>query len=187
MQLAEWLEARGYWANVLKELRSVMMQTERAGKTKFTADTGFWIERFAPDCAGGAPGAMTPPAAVNPPGGGGPGRNPRGGPGGGGGGPGGRQPRGGGPGFGRGPNLPGGREETCSTISLLCRGVDLTHLGPNASTAFVYLFDDLLKTNSMFVATNSGIVGNLSPDETTFKAKTFTIQANVTPKRPLRL
>jgi hypothetical protein len=83
--------------------------------------------------------------------------------------------------------LPGGREEVCSTISLVCRGVDLTHIGPNASTTFVYLFDDLLKTNSMFVTTNSGIVGNLSPDETTFKAKTFTIQANVTPKRALRL
>src|SRR5881394_713099 len=104
LQLAEWLEARGYWANVLKELRSVMMQTERAGKGKFNIDTGFWIERLAPDCAGGTPAAMTP-AAVNPPPGGGPGGR-RGGPGGGGpggggpggGGPGGRGNRGGGPG-----------------------------------------------------------------------------------------
>jgi hypothetical protein len=83
--------------------------------------------------------------------------------------------------------LAGGREEVCSTISLLCRGVDMTQIGPNTTTAFVYLFDDLLKTNSMFAATNSGIVGKMEPDEATFKAKTFTIQANVTPKRPLRL
>ena len=83
--------------------------------------------------------------------------------------------------------LAGGREETCSTISVVCRGVDLTQIGANANTTFVYLFDDLLKTNSMFVATNSGIIDKLIPDDTTYKAKTFTIQANITPKRPLRL
>ncbi len=195
LQFSEWLEARGYWANVLKELRAVLMQTERDGKEVCKADTGFWIERFAPDCAGGTLTGQGP-AAVNPQPGGGPaGRNPRGGPGGapGGGGPGVRGnrggPGGGGPGGfgGRGPGLPGGREEECSTITLLCRGVDLTHIAPTNNTAFIYVFERNLKANSMFMATNSELIGSLTPDEATFKAKTFLIQVKVTPKRPLKL
>lgn len=190
LQLSAWLEARGYWASVLNELRKVMIQTERDGKAEFKTDTGIWIERFVPDCAGGTPAAMAPGAPVPgaapamPPGG-------RRGPGGGGPGGFGR----GGPGGGRGPggfggpaaNLPAGRAEECSTVSVVCRGVDLTHVAPNANTTFAFLFDKNLKTNSMFSATNSGIVGNLSPDDVTFKSKTFTIQANITPKRPLKL
>lgn len=197
LQLASWLEARGYWANVLKELRNVMMQTERDGKAEFKTDTGIWIERFVPDCAGGLPGGMAPgapnpmpaaPAPAAPPGRGRGMGAPPGGAGGGRGGRGGQGGFGNPGGFGgRGPSLAAGREEECSTVSLVCRAVDLTQVAPNANTAFAFLFDKNLKGNSLFSATNSGIVGNLSPDDVTFRAKTVTIQANVTPKRSLKL
>ena len=190
-QLADWLEARSYWGALLMELRNVMIKTEREGKETFKTDTGIWIERMVPDCAGtvaGTPGGTVPgaPGAPSvPPGGRGPG------PGGGG--------RGPGPGGGRGPGGRGpggaaaqfgvGREETCQTINVLCRGVDLTHVAPNGNTAFAYLLDKNLKASPMLTATNnaSAIVGNLTPDDVTFGVKTFTVQVVITPKRPLKL
>ena len=81
-----------------------------------------------------------------------------------------------------------GREETCQTINVLCRGVDLTHVAPNANTSFAYLLDKNLKESAMFGATNnaSGIVGNLTPDEGGL-LKTFTVQVVITPRRSLKL
>jgi hypothetical protein len=74
-----------------------------------------------------------------------------------------------------------GGADTCSSITLLCRGVDLSQAGPNANTEFSYILGDQLKTNSMFVSTNTGIVGNLVPE-----GQTFTVQVTVQLKRPLR-
>jgi hypothetical protein len=176
LQLGSWLEARSYWGTLLNELRNVLMKTEREGKAQFKTDTGIWIERFVPDCAGAGP-AFVP--APNEPGPGGRG-------------PGGRGP--GGPGGGRGPGGPGGvrgpgggpaggpSDLVCSTINIICRGVDLTHVAPNANTTFAFMLDKELKASPMLAATNSGIVGNLSPE-----GKEFTVQVVVTPKRPLKL
>jgi type IV pilus assembly protein PilM len=195
MQLADWLEDRSYWGALLMELRNVMIKTERDGrqmlKEKFKTDapTGIWIEQFQPDCAGthGAPDAQGVPAAGGPgapggpntpPGAGpGPARPRRGGPGGG---------RGGGPGGGNPMTFAAGREDICQTINVLCRGVDLTHVAPNAASDFVYLLDQNLKASSM-LHTNSSIVGDLKPDDAAFGVKTFTIQVVVAPKRPLKL
>ncbi len=177
VQLGEWLEDRSYWGKVLNDLRDVLLKTERAGKEQFKVDTGIWIERFAPDCLGGPAGA--PPPDANP--GGFRRRGPGGGRGGG--------PGGGGPGFG-GPR--GGGPDSCNTISLVCRGVDLTTRvaadPAKANITFAFMLDRELKASSMFLgATNSGIIGNLSPDDTTFDYKTFTVQVIVTPRRPLKL
>ena len=83
--------------------------------------------------------------------------------------------------------FPSGREDTCQTINVLCRGVDLTHVAPNASSDFAYLLDQNLKASSMLQATNSSIVGDLKPDDSAFGVKTFTIQVVITPRRPLKL
>jgi hypothetical protein len=182
-ELADWLEDRSYWAAVLNELRHVMMRTEAAGKAANKTEVGIWIERFEPDCAGTAPAANIPiaPPTVNPPPGGRD-RGMRGGPGGGG--PGGGRFGPGGRGFRSAEGAPPG--SVCSTINIVCRGVDLTHVNANANTAFAFLLDKELKANAMF-ATNSGILATSLPDETAFPAKTFTIQAVVTLKRPLKL
>jgi hypothetical protein len=79
-----------------------------------------------------------------------------------------------------------GREDICQTINVLCRGVDLTQVAPNAASDFVYLLDQNLKASSM-LHTNSSIVGDLKPDDAAYGVKTFTIQVVVAPKRPLKL
>lgn len=177
-QLSAWLEDRAYWGGVLNELRNIMIKTEREGKAQFKTDVGIWIERFVPDCT------MAPTrnpnegdAAAPPPGGGGPGGRR---------GPGGRGPGGrmGGP--GRGPG--GSAVDVCSTINILCRGVDLTSVAPDANAKFVLgVLDNELKSSPMLVASNSQVTGNLALDEVTFPAKTFTLQIRVTPRRPLKL
>ena len=80
-----------------------------------------------------------------------------------------------------------GESNACATITILCRGVDLTHIAANADTTFAFLLDKELKNSPMLSATNSGIIGNLSVDDSTYLGKTFTLQAIVTPKRPLKL
>ena len=172
-QLATWLEDRAYWGALLNELRNVMIKTEREGKAQFKTDVGIWIERFTPDCtvavtASSAPVEASPAAPVPGPGG----RRPRGGPG-----------RGG---PGRGPGGPTG--DLCSTINILCRGVDLTPVAPNANTTFALgVLDKELKSSPMLNASNSQVTGNLTLDDKTFEAKTFTLQISVTPKRSLKL
>jgi len=178
MQLGEWLEDRIYWGAVLNDLREVLIRTERAGKEQFTVDTGIWIERFVPDCVSGAPVTAAPGEAM-PPGGG-----RRGGPG-----PGGRRGGGpGGPGGGGGPRGP----DSCNTINVVCRGVDLTTRvaaeAAKANITFAFTLDRELKASPSFLGgTSSGIIGNLSPDDTTFLYKTFTVQCTITPRRPLKL
>ena len=177
LELSAWLEDRAYWGKILMELREVLIRTERAGKEQFKTDTGIWIEKFSPDCAGTLPPGAAPMAEAAtpaPPPGQPPGRP-------------GRPTRG--PGRDRfGPSgVRTGESNECATITLTCRGVSLTHIAPNADTTFAFLLDKELKNSPLLSATNSGIIGNLSVDDTTYIGKTFTLQAIVTPKRPLKL
>lgn len=172
LQLASWLEGRAYWGNVLMELRDVMMRVEKAGKAQFKTDTGIWIEKITPECSSGAPAAMAaadPNAAAVPPA------------------PMGRGPGTRGPRRGTGVGTGSGRDEICATMSIVCRGLDLTQVAPNANTTFAYKLDEELKASALFFPTNTGIVGKLVPDDKTFEAKTFTVDVQVTPKRPLKL
>ena len=192
-QLAAWLDDRAYWGTLFMELRNVLMKAERAGKLEFKTDTGIWIEQFIPDCAvNGPPGSngglpMEVPAAVPIPGVGG--RGGRGGaPGGGGAG-------GGGPGGGAPVPLGGGRRgrpvvdpnarsaDSCNTIVVICRGVDLTHVAPDANDKFVLgILDKELKASPLLTATNQVVVGNILTDK-----ETFSVQLSITPRRPLKL
>ncbi len=65
--------------------------------------------------------------------------------------------------------------------------MDLTHIAPNANTTFAFLLDKELKNSPLLSPTNSGIIGNLSVDDSTYPGKTFTLQAVITPRRPLKL
>jgi hypothetical protein len=176
IQLGEWLDDRGYWGSVLRDLREVMLKTERAGKEQFKVDTGIWIERFVPDCvAPPGPGGAPAQPAAGPPGmqRGGRGNFRRGG-------------AGGGPGSGPRVNDP----EVCTTINMVCRGVDLTSRvatdPAKANVSFVFMLNSALQASPAF-STNSGITGTLSLDEGLYKYKTFTVQAVVTPRRPFKL
>ena len=56
----------------------------------------------------------------------------------------------------------------------------------NANIKFAYKLDEELKGNSIF-ATNTGVIGNLVADDKTFKAKTFTVDVVLVPKKSLKL
>lgn len=45
-QLGEWLENRVYWADILGEMRRVLVETERASRVKLGADVGVWIDKL---------------------------------------------------------------------------------------------------------------------------------------------
>jgi type IV pilus assembly protein PilM len=172
-QLVAWLEDRAYWGELLNELRNVMIKTERAGKEEFKTDTGIWIERFTPDCmTAGQPGMGVPPPAnpnpQNPPAGAQPPQR-----------PGGRgfrnRPGGGGPGGG-GPNAP------CETFSVICRAVDLTPMGATANSRLGFILQSNLQASPLLNPSNSYFIGKTDPNN-----YTFTLQAQITPKRPLKL
>ncbi|MEY2427324.1 MAG: type pilus assembly protein PilM [Verrucomicrobiota bacterium] len=67
-QVVGWMSDRYYWADVLTELRHVLIRVEELTKTKLRADTGVWIEQFTTatnkpegDLSGGQP--MVSPGA----------------------------------------------------------------------------------------------------------------------------
>src|SRR5580765_5152517 len=45
-QVVLWMSERYYWADVLNELRNVLVKVESGMKTKLRTDTGIWIEQF---------------------------------------------------------------------------------------------------------------------------------------------
>jgi len=45
-QVVEWVGDRYYWADVLSELRNVLMRVETGARAKFRSDAGVWIEKF---------------------------------------------------------------------------------------------------------------------------------------------
>jgi type IV pilus assembly protein PilM len=45
-QVATWMEDRYYWADVMAELRRIMVSVERTTKDKLSVDTGVWIEQL---------------------------------------------------------------------------------------------------------------------------------------------
>src|SRR5438876_7392918 len=45
-QVVEWIHDRYYWADVLGELRRVLMRVEEGTKGKMRTDAGIWIEQF---------------------------------------------------------------------------------------------------------------------------------------------
>ncbi|HWQ91598.1 MAG TPA: type IV pilus assembly protein PilM, partial [Clostridia bacterium] len=45
-QIVEWLGNRYYWADVLSELRQVLIRVQGGMQSKLRADTGIWIEKF---------------------------------------------------------------------------------------------------------------------------------------------
>ncbi len=75
-QLVAWMNDRYHWADVLSELRQVLIRVEGGMRAKLRTDTGVWVEQFitaqqrsAADsaAAGFAPTAVALPAAEAPP------------------------------------------------------------------------------------------------------------------------
>lgn len=172
LQLAAWLEGRAYWGILLNEFRDLLIKTERDGKEMFKTDTGIWFEKFIPDCAGNAPAAFAaapdPATGAQPAPGVPPGprrRGARGGP----------APGQGGPSGGEG----------CSTITVLCRGVDLTSVKAGANDSMAFLLKNNLTASSL-ISSNTTL-GEIKLDNATYLVPTFTVQVNIGLKKPLKL
>ncbi len=167
-----WIEERPQWANILAELRRVMLDAESEGKSKFGRDTGVWIEKVELRSASTLP---LVPGGVNPvaP----PTRTPRPG------GPGNRQPP---PGSGPGPRLKPAPATEAGTpgqiIHLLCRGVDLTTPKGGENTEFAFMVGAGLKANPLFDPVNTGLVGVMSKPAD----YTFTFEVSLALKRPIK-
>jgi type IV pilus assembly protein PilM len=54
-QVVDWVNNQYYWADVLTQLRNVLIRVETGAKSKFRADAGVWVERMitAPEGAEG--------------------------------------------------------------------------------------------------------------------------------------
>jgi type IV pilus assembly protein PilM len=51
-QVTTWTERRFFWADLVMELRRLMIEAERAASEKLGVPTGLWIESFKPDVPG---------------------------------------------------------------------------------------------------------------------------------------
>jgi hypothetical protein len=66
-QISAWLDQRYYWADVMTEVREVLVKVEGGMKNRFRTDTGIWVDEFItaaqrvddPSMAGAAAGADT--------------------------------------------------------------------------------------------------------------------------------
>jgi len=68
-QVVEWVGDRYYWADVLSELRNVLMRVETGARAKFRSDAGVWIEKFitaSETAEGDTPGADASAGVASP-------------------------------------------------------------------------------------------------------------------------
>ena len=189
-QVVAWMDDRYYWADVISELRNVLMRVEAGTKAKVHADTGIWIEYFttAEPTAESAFGEMagmqtpvppvTPPAANNPyanynyAGGGAPQPTPA------------PTPEGGAtPGAVATPEpgLARAGSNAVVRIDVTFRAVSLASTSASANTDLAYAVLNELNTSPMFEAKFSG---NPTPDE---PPGTFSFPVMIKLKRPLKL
>ena len=174
-----WLGDRTYWANVLMELRRLLIQVENEGKKEFETDTGMWIDSFEP---------VIPLLSV-----GTPGKGPKP--------PGRRQPRTApagpvplvpppNPALNPPPLDPPLSLETnaltgCITsVVLRCRLVDMKSVGADANSKFAFMFEGMLTNSPYFLQEGTKLSGNLDPAGDNL---TYSFQVNLVLKRPLKI
>jgi hypothetical protein len=192
-QFANWLQDRYYWADVLTELHNILIRVEADSTAKFHVSTGVWIERFisAPvEEPGGfnpfGPGGGSGPGPMRPPGGGEqsareralmerrmlpPGQPPPD-----------SQP----------PPAPTSRKSgqgstnVIDTVTLVCRGVDITSASPSANTDIEFALQDELLKSPLFDPnpTNTGLAGDHALDP---NSGTFVFGVKLKLKRPIKL
>jgi type IV pilus assembly protein PilM len=166
-QIVGWMNNRYYWADVMQELRQVLIRVEAGTKAKLRTDTGVWIEQLyttqPPLLTGEVPPGMQPPPmpVTDAPGA-----------------PGQVAPV--------SPVSPAAKAATNAVITVTFRAVSLTSTANMASadtdTAFAVLNE--LKGSPLFDPDGTGFVGTISPPE---PPGTFTFGVTIKLKRPLKL
>jgi type IV pilus assembly protein PilM len=190
-QLTTWVDNRYYWADVLTELRRVLIRTEQRSQKELKTDTGIWIEQFLTV-------AMTAPSAdmmMTP--GPGPGVNPTlspemqryrdatlqpGQP------PPPVQPTPGAPPGDVANPAPASDLALVTTnqigsFKILCRAVDLSAVQADANSTIVTIFESELRASPMFDPSGTHVTSNILPDG----QYTFTVSLLVALKHPLKM
>jgi len=191
-QMAGWMEDRYYWADVLSELRRVLIQTEEKTRKTVNRDTAVWIERLIVGAPSGAEPAETAPGSIPPPAGsqvdpelarrygdrwGAPtdvrAESPPPAP---------VQPT--------EPPVPGAEQPAAPapdaandapTIMLVCRAVSLSSAVASGNTDLAFAFLSELKTSPLVDPEKTAFSGNIGADE---PPGTFTFGVTVKLKRP---
>jgi hypothetical protein len=139
-QIAEWMEERYYWGDVLKELRFALIRSENAIKKKLSAqkpdvEAGIWIEQMTTmaNLQNPAPGGGPNPALSQ------------------------RSPQAG--------TSPDAAPNQTSTVTLICRAVNLSNVDPSANSEIAYAVENELKTSPFFDPKATQLTGQITPDE----------------------
>jgi type IV pilus assembly protein PilM len=165
-QITNWMEERYYWGDVLAELRRVLIRSEDDIKKKLSAirpgvEAGVWIEQLT---LGNTPGPATGPGAV-------PISTPVASP-------------------GENEAVPGATPNPpstpnpSSTLTLVCRAVNLSNIDPSANTDIAYTVLNELQANPLFDPKATQLRGDITPDDAT---GTFTFGITVGLQHPLNL
>ncbi|MGI8966402.1 MAG: pilus assembly protein PilM, partial [Limisphaerales bacterium] len=138
------VDARFYWAELLNEVRRIMIETEAKSKEQLNTEVGIWIKTFSPTLPTGtdfAAPAAGPSEFVDPA----------------------FAAR---YGVGKGAGMPAPTPAAApsadsandiTTITLLCEGVNLDKISPSANGKVAYVLkDELMK--SPYFSTNDGVV-----------------------------
>ncbi len=185
-QLTEWSEQRFYWADVLAELRRVLMQAEAVRKQEMGVDNGVWIESFTSATPGltAAPttGAEEEPAPT-------PfyynrlmmeryGLIPRGAP----------LPPEGEPGAAPAAAKPATPASTnqITTITVKCQGLNLKKLDPSANDKLAFAVRDGLQASPLFDHKKTKLSGEIEQVDAT-NSVTFSFGLNLELKHPMNL
>ncbi|HYG21589.1 MAG TPA: type IV pilus assembly protein PilM [Verrucomicrobiae bacterium] len=194
-QLGNWMTGRYYWADLLTEVRRVLIKSEQLSQQKLRADTGIWIEQmlttvpsmpaFDPNMGMspvyGQPGGYTTPYGMSerdrmiamergigtPP--------PVEGEGG---------LAAGDPNAAPLPQVASITTNEISVVKIVCRAVDLSSVVSDANTTIIYTLENELKASPMLDPKTTQIIGAIAPDEAT---RTFTVTFLLSLKNPLKL
>jgi type IV pilus assembly protein PilM len=157
-QITSWLEARYYWADVLTQLRGVMIRSEDGIKKKLSAqkpnvEAGIWIDQMTtvPGLQGAimAAPAATADTAANP--------NPD-------------------------PNAVA--VTPAVPVTLLCRAVNLSAVDSSATSTIAFAVESELKACPVFDPKATQLSGQITPDDAN---GTFTFGITLMLQNPLKL
>ncbi len=177
-KMSELVDSRFYWNDLMAEVRRILLQAEIKTKEKLqkqtpNVDVGVWIESFSP---------VLPAAQAEVVSGGGKSYVPT-------------PPLGGPDGPQGGPDAPqeappprpraAGSENDISTISIVCRGVNLSKIVPTASPNIdlAYALQAEAKASPFFVPEGTELVGETREDAAT---PTFVFNMTLKLKRPFK-
>ena len=180
-QLTEWMEQRFYWADVLSELRGVLMRAEAARKQVMGVENGVWIESFT----SATPGLTAAPAPAEEEPTQSPyqmnvemmkryGLIPRG-----------AAPSEGGTTAAAKPATPASTNEI-AIVTLKCRGLNLKKYSPTANDELAFAVQKELQASPMFDSKETKLSGDIEQVEAA-NSVTFSFGVTLKMKHPLKL